>query len=287
MQEFQKIYSETKEPALQATIQYQIESLQEQLNNTIENNQQTLYNITESESGINERIQRERMAGISGQYGTRVQQDSQYQEVKKYTRQEYEQFEQSINPIRQHQLTNQQKTTIDTYKRQYNKDIVFFDGKNNQGYFGGASLLNKNKIYIDIDSAQKFGENKIINHEVIESDIAHNREISNDIIQPAIQKIIEDPKFQEQKIRFWEEQEGEIPSDYAIAKDVLCDRFAELKTGEKWDYDNVLSQETNMTIDYALENFEKKLYGELKKADVTTDSSSNLTPRFECNICFY
>ena len=37
IQEFQKIYSETKEPALQATIQYQIESLQEQLNNINKN----------------------------------------------------------------------------------------------------------------------------------------------------------------------------------------------------------------------------------------------------------
>jgi len=95
----------------------------------------------------------------------------------------------------------------------------------------------------------------------MESDILHNREISNDIIQPAIQKIIDDPEFQNQKLAFGENQEGDMPSDYAIAKDILCDRFAEIRTDEKLDYNNVLSQETNMNIDFALESFYKSLYG--------------------------
>ena len=49
-----------------------------------------------------------------------------------------------------------------------------------------------------------------------------------------------------------------MPSDYLIDKDILCDRFSEIKTGENLDYDNVLSQETDMTIDYSLDNFHKK-----------------------------
>lgn len=235
----------------------------------IANNQNVLYNGNEG-SDKNERVQR--FQRLPRQVNTRLQQESQQQQIKKFSTEEYKQFEQSIKPIKQNQLTERQKSLIDNYKRQYNKDIVFFDGKNNQGYFGGASLTDSNKIYIDTNSIETFGENKIINHEIMESDIRHNRELSNDIIQPAIQKIINDPKFNEQKLIFWENQNGNIPSDYAIAKDILCDRFAEIKTGEKWDYENVLSQETNMSIDFALDNFYKSIYGkELVKNN--TDSS--------------
>ena len=236
---------------------------------TIANKQDVLYNINKG-SDENGRVQR--FQRLPRQVNTRLQQESQQQQIKKFSTEEYKQFEQSIKPIKQNQLTERQKSLIDNYKRQYNKDIVFFDGKNNQGYFGGASLTDSNKIYIDTNSIETFGENKIINHEIMESDIRHNRELSNDIIQPAIQKIINDPKFNEQKLIFWENQNGNIPSDYAIAKDILCDRFAEIKTGEKWDYENVLSQETNMSIDFALDNFYKSIYGkELVKNN--TDSS--------------
>ena len=48
---------------------------------------------------------------------------------------------------------------------------------------------------------------------------------------------------------------------------MLCDRFAELRIGEEWDYQNILSDETNMTIDYALENFHNELYGKKINAD--------------------
>ncbi|MFR5684112.1 MAG: hypothetical protein ACLUD1_08705, partial [Clostridia bacterium] len=123
----------------------------------------------------------------------------------------------------------------------------------------GASLTDPNKIFVDINSANDFGYEMILNHESMESDIRHNRVLSDDIIQPTIKKIIDDPSFEEQKLEFWKEQEGEIPSDYLIAKDILCDRFAELKTGEKLDYQNVLSQETNMSLDYSLETFQKEL----------------------------
>ena len=224
--------------------------------NTIENNQQTLYNNNESESGINGEIQR--FQRLSGQFDTRLQQKNQSQQTKRYTRQEYEQWEQSIRPINENNITSEQKTIRDNIKRQYNKNIVFFDGSNSQ-YRGGASLTNPNSIYVDTTSVNEFGINKIALHEVFESDIRHNKELKEDIINPTIDSIIQDSNFQEQKNRFWEGQEDEMPSDYAIAKDILCDRFAELKSGENLDYDNVLSQETNMTIDFAIDRFEKEL----------------------------
>lgn len=246
--------------------------------NTVENTSNNLYNTNIDRGDKNEQIQREGMAGIPGQYGTGIQQNEKQQNNKKYTRKEYEEFEKSVKQIESNKLTEGQRKLIDNYKRQYNKNIVFFDGQqNNNGYLGGASLNDKNKIYVDVNSAKTFGENKIINHELMESDILHNREISNDIIQPAIQKIIDDPEFQNQKLAFWENQEGDMPSDYAIAKDILCDRFAEIRTGEKTDYNNVLSQATNMNIDFALENFYKSLYGkDLKENSINKETKTSI-----------
>ncbi len=223
------------------------------------NNQEMLYNSTnESESDVNGQIQSRGMEQLSNERNdTNIQQNEEYKKGRRYTKQEYTEWESSIKPTEESNITTEQKTIKDNIKRQYNKDIVFFDGENN--YNAGASLSDKNKIYVNSKQVDSFGINKVIHHEIMESNIFHNKEISNDIIQPAIEKIINDPEFENQKNLFWSEQEGNMPSDYAIAKDILCDRFSEVKTGEELDYQNVLSNETNMTIDYALETFNNKL----------------------------
>lgn len=247
----------------------------------LENVQNSLYNnANESESDLNGQIQRGRMEKLSGQYDTSIL-EKESSDGRQYTTEEYKKFEQTIRPSEQSNLTEEQKQKMNNYKRQYNKDIVFFDGDENQNYTAGASLTDKGKIYIDRNTAQHYGEDKVINHEIMESDIRHNRKLSDDTIMPAIEKIMNDNKFEEQKNIFWKGQKDKIPSDYAIAKEILCDRFAEMRTGEKWDYNNVLSQETNMTIDFSLNNFHKKLYG--KEIENLNKSSINL-PENDTNI---
>lgn len=240
----------------------------------VANNQEVLYNSNESESGINgERQNGQGTSRILGELDTRLQQEEKSQQNKKYSRSEYDQWEQTIKPITYSELTQEQKQLKDNIKRQYGKDIVFFDGNEND-YNGGASLRNTNNIYINRNDVNEFGINKVALHEVLESNIAHNPELKNDIINPTIKAIVNDKNFQEQKNKFWEGQEGDIPSDYMIAKDILCDRFSELKSGEKLDYDNVLSQETNMTIDFAIENFEKQLNNN-NSSNETSENSRN------------
>ena len=79
--------------------------------NNIANNQETLYNNIESESGINgERQNGQGTSGILGELGTRLQQEEKSQQNKKYSRTEYEQWEQSIRPITNSQLTREQQT---------------------------------------------------------------------------------------------------------------------------------------------------------------------------------
>lgn len=255
------ISNQTEDKNAQNVMLQQIQENEQNYNlkdTNIANNEENMYNVNESEGGNNEQIQLGRMlednTGLSGIYKEDMQQS------RKYTREEYNEWESNIKPLEREQLNEQQLKIKDDIKRQYNKDIVFFDGTNSDGYSAGASYIDKNRINIDVEQAKTFGTNKMIYHEVAESDILHNPELSTDVIQPAIQKIIEDPNFEKQKSEFWDNQEGQMPSDYLIAKDILCDRFSELKTGEKIDYKNVLSQETNMTIDFSLNNFHENLH---------------------------
>ena len=251
------------------------ETRQQSNETNIANNLESLYNGNESESGLNGSEQyRQRTSRILGELETRLQQEQEPQQSKNYTREEYEQWEKSIEPITESKLTNEQKQLKDNIKRQYGKDIVFFDGQN-AGYQGGSSLSNSSNIYINKNQANEFGINRIALHEVLESNIAHNLDLKEDIINPTIKTILNDQNFQEQKNHFWEGQEGNIPSDYAIAKDIICDRFSELKSGEKLDYENVLSHETNMTIDFAIENFEKQLNNKKPDNEILENASNS------------
>lgn len=247
--------------------------------NKVAKNQETLYNNHESESGMNEQIQQSRLLESNNGL-SRFSKENINQENRKYTRTEFEDWEKSIKPITESKLSNEQRQIKEDFKRQYNKDIVFFDGKDNKkGYSAGASYTDSKRINIDINQAKEFGTNKIIYHEVMESNILHNLESNRDIIEPALQKIINDPNFEKQKTKFWQGQDGAIPNDYLIAKELLCDRYAEMKTGETWDYDNVLSQETNMTIDFAIENFEKQLKNSSTKlANNIVEKNKTLNP---------
>lgn len=235
-----------------------MEQIQQNQNN-LANNQEMLYNNTESESGVNEQVQREGMEGVLGELRTRIYEETS--QSKEYSRTEYEQWEKSITPTEENRITESERKIRDNVKGQYQKDIVFFDGTENDLYSGGASYQDKNKIHVDRKQAENFGLNKMVYHEILESDILHNERLKEDIIKPTIQKIMDDPNFENQKQEFWKNETDNMPSDYLIAKDILCDRFSELKTNEKLDYENMLSQESNMTIDYALENFHQSLYG--------------------------
>lgn len=228
----------------------------EQMAKSVENNNILEYN--NDRGGIYEGNQ---LGGMLERVGesSRPDQKNQSTQTPKYTRAEYEQFEKSIRPIAEERITNKERELINKYKNKHNKDVVLFDGKENQGYVGGASLIDKNKIYVDINLAKQFGENMVASHEVMESDVLHNPELKEDLIKPVISKIINDPNFEEQKIEFWKGQEGEMPSDYLIAKDIICDRFAELDNNEALSYKNVLSQETNMTLDYGITNFRENI----------------------------
>ncbi len=245
-------------------------------NKAIESNQEMLYNNSnESESDINGYTRN------INERGNGIYKKQENQTNREYSWEEYNKWEESIKPISESILTDNEKQSISRAKSEHNKDIVIYNENDNDNiYSGGASQKTKNKIVISKQKAETFGLDKMIFHENVESDILHN-DTTRDILSPVIDLIIKDDSFNLQKERFWSNQEGNIPSNELIAKDILCDRFSEIKSGEKLDYENVLSSLTNSNIDMSLSNYYKQVYG--KELNINTQelekSSSNILPK--------
>lgn len=223
--------------------------------NSVDNNTDLMYNNLESESDINEGD----IKGYTIQGRDRIYEEAQNN--RQYNWGEYTKWEQSIKPIPTEQFTETERQIVSNSKLEYNKDVVVYDENNNDTtYSGGASRAIKDKIMISRQQAEIFGLDSMIDHENVESDIMHN-ETANDILSPIVDFIIEDANFVRQKEEFWKTQEENMPSDSLIAKDILCDRFSERRRGKKLDYDNVLNPATNSSIDMALDNYYKQVYG--------------------------
>lgn len=221
------------------------------------NNGQTVYNNIESEGGIDGELNRgTKTTNVEGNIGeSRIFEENKSQQ---YTEEEYRSWEQSIIEKTESELTYKEKAIKQKFKTYQNKDIIFIKSDNNKGYYAGASLESPNKIYIRTEKAEQFGLDRTAYHETMESNIRFSDSEKQDIIISTIQDIIEDINFEKQKAEFWKGQEGKIPNDRAIAKDIICDRFAELN-GETIDYKNVLSNEINDRINMSIEYFNKEL----------------------------
>lgn len=232
----------------------------------VENSQNSLYNINnESESDINGQIN-QRNDGTSRLFKESTENQ------REYSWDEYNKWEASIKPTEN--ITNKEQQSINKSKSEHNKDVFLYDENDNDNtYSGGASRNVKNKINISRQQAEYFGLDFMIDHETIESDILQNQELYEDIVKPVIEKIQKDNNFKKQVDEFWRNEEGNKPSDRLIAKDIFCDRFAQMR-GNELKYENILSQETNMNIDYALNNFYKEIYG--KEIEDSNKSSFNL-----------
>jgi len=265
IQEFQKIYSETKEPALQATIQYQIESLQEQLNSinkssiieqTTNQNEENLLTNKQVNSQENKIAQN----GNIEQVKTNIID----KKIKEYISQEKENFTTNIN--------------IDT-KVVSNTDEVLINYKNTKE----ATVFKKAKTVF-----KSLGRNVFKNGN---QDIY----VDNSDIKESIHHTLKDNY---QKSLLYENLAVYSKLGEVIESAVKISDSNEMKNRKQysdWEYYvskvNIDSKpyivEFDTTMKDGNRHFRLERVYELNKADVTTDSSSNLTPRFECNICFY
>ena len=241
--------------------------------NTLVNNQEISYNNNESEVDVNGKTQ-----NIEGNDTTGWTREIEERSTnsREYTWEEYNKWEQNLKSISKEQLTENERQSIEKAKLEYNKDVYLYDeNDNNNTYSGGASANIKNRINISRQEAEVTGLNYMIDHENVESDIMHN-ETANDILDRIIDTIMEDKGFKNQAVEFWKDQKGNKPKDDLIAKDILCDRFAERKSQKSTKYLNVLNDATRNTIDMALDNYYKQVYGkELQYFDYNTEKNSS------------
>lgn len=172
-------------------------------------------------------------------------------------REQWERFENSARKQSTTKPTIEQQELTKYVKTNFNKQLVFFDGK--LDYYGGASLADSNIIYVSSELPE-YGQKFVVHHEVMESLISHNADF-NDYANDAIYEIINDDGFKKTRQNFLEDEiDLESVSDYAIAKDILCDAFASSYTDVKVPYEIELSQNTLENIRYTIELANKELH---------------------------
>ena len=267
-----------------------------QVDNNIENsynqdNKGRLYEDNESiqkegqsEIENNRNMGRNRVDG-RGILETGIPTESKTQETiseRTHTSEGYKQFEQKAKTNQTQQLTNEQQELKNSTKAKSNKDIVFFDGKLN--YDGGASLNDANTIYIpsrlNIDD-QKF----TVNHEIIESEIRHNKDFKENYANDVINEIISDPNFKQVRNDFiGNDKSLKNISDYMIAKDVLSDIYAEKETGINKGYNTNFSPETNEFIEYVIGRLNENLNNSKNNIPIREDVNKKVNIPTKENI---
>ncbi len=250
--------------------------------NSVDNGTDLMYNNLESGSDINGqgRKQNDNKRTNDEVWSRQTKEGSE--NTREYTREEYNKWEQNLKLISKEQFTESERQTIEKSKAEYDKDIRIYDeNENDNTYSGGASINSKGQINISRQEAEATGLDYMIAHENVESDFMYN-DIANDILDSAIDIIMKDENFQSQVIEFWKDQKGNIPTDRLIAKDILCDRFAERKSQKNNKYKNVLNDATRNTIDMALDNYYKQVYGKDLQAFEELEQSSSFS--FDNNV---
>lgn len=247
----------------------------------IDKTQNNVYNVNRNEGEINEQIDRGRQEEINkefdrGRKGKNLERGISESRVleehvqKEYTEREYREWEKSIKPKLDNELSIEESELRTDIKNKTGKETIFVKYSNQNGYYAGASLDNPNVIYIDSEKAKKFGLKQTAYHETMESNIRFANSNNKDVITSLISDIMSDSNFQNQKLEFWKEQKGNMPSDFAIAKDIICDRYAELN-GTEIDYENVLSDELKNRIDMSIEYFNEEIH---KNENVINENSN-------------
>ena len=189
-------------------------------------------------------------------------------EARSFSREEYTQFEERAKSTRKTNLTETDNKIATEVKERLGKEVVFFD-EENPAYKGGASLTDPNIVYIS-DSLSENGKRYVAYHETVESTITHNKDFYNKYLKSAIEDIMNDPNFEKTKATF---KDGDIDldnaSDFAIAKDILSDYFAEKNTGVKTPYEVNLTPETIEMLDYI---------SELTSREISNNSTQEIAP---------
>ncbi len=174
--------------------------LSEQINNSVANNQETLYNNIESESGINEGIY-SRTTGRDGRIeneianqrrqtnDTRISKDNISKDFKESRQRSYEEFIDYANKNKI-EVDTVETTRIKELANNLGIDVTLFNGDGSSDYIGMTNKQNPNNVYIDINQKEIRGEDMLY-HEFLHSRKRNNDSIYIDRIAPIEQDIVQ------------------------------------------------------------------------------------------------
>lgn len=225
---------------------------------SIVENENSIYNKSNKEVVLDERGNGSRginEVGIDVE-GSKVQEANENISEREYTTKEWAEFEKRATATRKTELSEYEQKLSTDIKNNFNKEVVFFNDKNSK-YLGGASVNQSDLIYVySGENVSDRTKSFVAHHEVLESEISHNKNLNSKYIDVAIDEIINDEGFQQTKESFIGSQENlKNAPDRLIAKDIIVDIFTEQQTGINKGYDLSLSDTTLEVIDYNLQAF--------------------------------
>lgn len=261
---------------------------QQELLNNIENNQETLYNNNESESGINETILKGRTRGngriegeIADQTGktsnTGISTENVSQNFKENRQISYEEFIDYANKNTIQQDTDE-TINIKQKAKELGLNAILFNGDGTKDYYGMTDKSNPNNIYIDINQKEIRGED-ILYHEFLHSRKRNNDSIYADKISPIEQDLAENysdviNNFIDEK--GLDERYKKYPE--LISEEIIADYTSKHLGSLEIDYDLPLIYEE--TINQAVDEM-------IKNVRNSNAQSQNAAPSMENNVQKY
>ncbi len=247
-------------------------------NSSIVETGNSVYNKSNKEVVLDERGDTTRGINEVGNAveGSNVPEINEIVPEREYTTKEWKEFEKRAATTRKTNLSEYEQQLSTDIKNNFNKEVVFFDDKNSK-YLGGASVNQKDTIYIlSNENVTDRTENFVAYHEVLESEILHNKNLKSKYIDVAIDEIINDEGFKKTREVFVADQENlKNAPDKLIAKDIIVDIFAEQQTGINKGYDLNLSDTTLEVIDYNLQAFNNEVKN---KKNTETKTQEDIAP---------
>ena len=168
--------------------------------------------------------------------------------------------------ISEKNLTKEQKKTKDLAKQKYNKNIIYYDGKNVTAK--GLTTKNNN-IYIDKQAAEDYGSDFVLEHEMAEDMIFNHTDKTGAEFDKLIEEIQKSKSFTQMYKEYSESLTSQQKQDLVfkldkVAKEILCDVNGGRNTTQSQDVTqrlkSQLGDELYNKIVSTLDKYEKQIY---------------------------
>lgn len=163
-------------------------------------------------------------------------------------------------------LTKEQKKTKDLAKQKYNKNVIYYDGKNVTAK--GLAAKNNN-IYIDKQAAEDYGSDFVLEHEMAEDMIFNHTDKTVAEFDKLIEEIQKSKSFTQMYREYSETLTSQQKQDLVfkldkVAKEVFCDVNGGRNTTQSQDVTqklkSQLGDELYNKIVSTLDKYEKQIY---------------------------